>query len=323
MLCAARTRVIVLLAAIVSITPGVSGDDSVGQGRAVFITGASTGIGRATAELFAEQGFYVYAGARKQADLDSLNAIENIEAVKLDVTKQDEIDAAVAQIAEGGRGLYGLINNAGVAVVAPMIEITDEDLDFQMDVNVYGVVRVTRAFAPMLIESKGRVSTTSSISGFLCWGMGGAYTMSKHAIEAYTDTLAMELAPFGVAVSVIEPGNYRSKIGENLVQRMRDRGYTAEGSLYEQNLASILAGGGDRSNQKDPAEVAEAFLDAMTDDSPKLRYMVVPNEGEARMTMMAVVNRLVQINQDQPYTMDREQLIEMLDAALAGVEGEE
>lgn len=310
------SRLVVAFVGFLTLVFPVCAAEDLGEGRAILVTGASTGIGRATAELLAEHGFYVYAGARKQEDLDALNAIENIEAVRLDVTRQEEIDDAVRQVEAGGRGLYGLINNAGVAVIAPMIEITDDDLEFQFDVNVYGVVRVTRAFAPMLIESKGRISTTSSISGFVCWGLGGAYTMSKHAVEAYTDTLAMELAPFGVDVSVIEPGNYRSKIGENRIQRMLEQGYTTEGSLYKDSMDRLMAMGGDRSSQKDPREVAEAFLHAMTDDSPKLRYLVTPNAEEAQFTLMNTMRRVVQLNEDHPYTMDREALIAMLDEAL-------
>lgn len=293
-----------------------------GNGRAVLVTGASTGIGRVTAELLAEHGFYVYAGARSQEDIDALNAIENIEAVRLDVTKPEEIAAAVEQVRAGGRGLYGLINNAGVAVVAPMIEITDRDLAFQFDVNVFGPVRVTRAFAPLLIESKGRVSATGSISGFLTWGMGGAYTMSKHAIEAYTDTLAIELEPFGVSVSVVEPGNFQSRIGQNMVERMRERGYTAEGSLYQNRMESILAYLGDRSEEKDPREVAEAFLHAMSDPAPRRRYLVTPDAQETRITLAAMMRRIAELNDEQAYSLDRDALIEMLDAALAANGGE-
>ncbi|MEL6431403.1 MAG: SDR family NAD(P)-dependent oxidoreductase, partial [Planctomycetota bacterium] len=149
--------------------------------RAVLVTGASSGIGRATAERLAREGFHVYAGARKDADLAALDALDNVEAVRLDVTDTDQIAAAVAQVSRGGRGLYGLINNAGVLVMAPLTEVTEADLDFQMDVNVRGPYRVTKAFAPLLVESKGRVLTTGSISGFVTWPMGGPYTMSKHA----------------------------------------------------------------------------------------------------------------------------------------------
>jgi NAD(P)-dependent dehydrogenase (short-subunit alcohol dehydrogenase family) len=289
-----------------------------GQQRAVLITGASSGIGRATAELLAAEGFYVYAGARSQEDLDALNAIDNIEAIRIDVTDPDEIAAAVETVKAGGRGLYGLINNAGVAVIAPMIEVTEEDLAFQLNVNVYGPFRVTKAFAPMLIESKGRAYTTGSISGFVVWGFGGPYTMSKHAVEAFTDALAAELAPFGVHVGVVEPGNYRSEIMASMKQRMLDRGYAAEGSLYAEQLAGLMEMPADRAQYKEPDEVARAYLAALTAETPKRRYMVVPTRAEAEITARAVLRRLVQLNEDQPYSFSREELIGMLDQALAG-----
>lgn len=284
--------------------------------RAVLITGASSGIGRATAELLATEGFYVYAGARKKEDLEALSALDNIQGVRLDVTVQEEIDAAVALIEEAGRGLYAVINNAGVVVMGPLIEVPEEDLEFQMDVNVYGPYRVTKAFAPLLIESKGRVMTTGSISGYVTWGLGGPYTMSKHAIEAYTDVLAAELQPFDIQVSVVEPGNYKSKIGDSMQKRLMDQGYDAEGSLYAGQMQWVLQGPMDRGQYKEPDEVAQAFLSALNDPKPKRRYMVVPNEQEARMTIASAMQKAVQLNEDQAYTYSREELIEMLDAAL-------
>jgi len=289
----------------------------VGQGRAVLITGASSGIGLRTAEVLAANGFYVYAGARKQADLDALNAIDNVQGVRLDVNVHEDIDAAVETVTAGGKGLYALINNAGVVVLAPLIEVTEEDLAFQMNVNVYGPYRVTKAFAPLLIESGGRVATTGSISGIVTWGLGGPYTMSKHAIEAYTDVLAIELAELGVDVAVVEPGNYKSKIMDSMVQRMRDAGFSTEGSMAQERLDAMLSGPTDRGQFKEPDEVAAAYLDFLTTDSPKRRYMVVPNEQEAAFTIRAHIRRLVQLNEDQPYAFTRDDLMEMIDEAIA------
>jgi NAD(P)-dependent dehydrogenase (short-subunit alcohol dehydrogenase family) len=291
-----------------------------GEQRAVLVTGASSGIGRRTTEVLAASGFFVYAGARKQQDLDELDAIENVQAIRLDVNVQEEIDAAVETVRAGGRGLYGLINNAGVLIIAPLIEVTEEDLAFQMNVNVYGPYRVTKAFAPLLIESKGRIATTGSISGFGTWGLGGPYTMSKHAVEAYTDVLAQEMEPFEVQVSVIEPGNYNSKIAANMVERMQERGYTTEGSLYQDRLDRVynnIVEGLDENDEKEPDEVAAAFLDFLTVDNPKRRYLVVPNQNEAEWTIKAAILRLVQLNEDQPYSYSRDELIALIDEAMA------
>ncbi len=289
----------------------------IGQDRAVLVTGASSGIGRRTAEVLAANGFFVYAGARKQQDLEALNAIENIQAIRLDVNVQDEIDAAVETVNAGGRGLYGLINNAGVVVLAPLIEVTEEDLAFQMNVNVYGPYRVTKAFAPLLIESRGRVATTGSISGIVTWGLGGPYTMSKHSVEAYTDVLAIEMAELGVQVAVVEPGNYKSRITENMVERMQEKGYTTEGSIAQERLDRILSAPTDRGQFKEPDEVAAAYLHFLTAENPKRRYMVVPNEREAAATIRAHIRRLVQLNEDQPYAFTRDELMAMIDEATA------
>jgi NAD(P)-dependent dehydrogenase (short-subunit alcohol dehydrogenase family) len=285
--------------------------------RAVLVTGASSGIGRKTTELLAKNGFFVYACARKDADLQELAAIANVQAIRLDVTKPEQIEAAVKTVREAGCGLHGLVNNAGVAVLAPLIEMKEQDLAYQLDVNVFGPFRVTKAFAPLLIESKGRVASTGSISGTVTWSMGGAYTMSKHAVDAFSDTLAQELRQFGVHVSTIEPGNYRSEIMAGMRQRLIDGGYGGEGSRYQKQIERLLEQPTDRTEYKEPDEVAAAFLRALTDEKPRLRYMVVPNKREAEMTIKAAIARVVQLNEAQPYAYDREALIKLLDEALA------
>ena len=116
------------------------------QKKAVLITGATSGIGLRMAEVLSQNGFFVYAGARKPEDIERLNRMENTRAVRLDVTIQSDIDAAVAFVRSEGRGLYGLINNAGVSVIGPLIETPEADLDFLFDVNLMGPYRVTRGF---------------------------------------------------------------------------------------------------------------------------------------------------------------------------------
>jgi len=287
------------------------------QQKAVLITGASTGIGRNMAETLAAEGYFVYAGARKQADIDALSDIDNIQGIRLDVTAQEEIDAAVETVRKEGRGLYGLVNNAGVGVIGPMIEVDEEDMRFQMDVNVFGPYRVTKAFAPLIIESKGRITTTGSISGILSGTLFGPYSMSKHAIEAFTDSLAREMRKFDVQVSVIEPGNYNSAIIANLKRRMDARGQSPEGSLYEEEMNRMLAGMDSIEKDKDPDEVSAALLAFLSDPNPKRRYMVVPEEAQAEITIRKAIAELTELNEDQPYTYDRDELVAMLDEALA------
>jgi NAD(P)-dependent dehydrogenase (short-subunit alcohol dehydrogenase family) len=310
--------VIALLAIAVHIPGEVIAQD---EQKAVLITGASSGIGHNMAETLAAEGYYVYAGARKQADIDELSAIDNITGVRLDVNVQDDIDAAVDFVRSEGRGLYGLVNNAGVGVIAPLIEVDEEDLWFQMNVNVFGPYRVTKAFAPMIIESKGRITTTGSISGILSGFMFGPYSMSKHAVEAFTDSLALEMRKFDVAVSVIEPGNYVSSIVDNILRRMEERGQTPEGSLYreeyERMLSRFQGEGYSRSYNKEPDEVSAALLEFLSDSNPKRRYMVVPEERQAEVTIRKAISELTQLNERHVYSYSRDELIAMLDEALA------
>ncbi|MEM6936365.1 MAG: SDR family NAD(P)-dependent oxidoreductase [Pseudomonadota bacterium] len=285
--------------------------------RAILVTGASSGIGRNIAETLASQGHFVYAGARKQADLDSLNALDNVQGIRLDVNKPEEIDAAVETIAAAGRGLYGVVNNAGVAVVGPLVELSEADMQFQMDVNLFGPYRVTKAFAPMLIESQGRVTTIGSISGILSSPFLGAYSMSKHAVESFTDTLAAEMNKFGVAVSVVEPGNYDSKIGESLARRIKRSGVDYTDSRFSNEMQQVIDRlASDRSQFKKPDEVSAAVVDFLFSDSPRRRYMVVPNPREAEITIRQIMREMLQLNQDQPYSLTREQLIAMMDDML-------
>ena len=287
--------------------------------KSILVTGASTGIGRHLTETLAENGYHVYAGARKDADLAELDAIDNVTAVRLDVTKQDQIDAAVEMIKEKGTGLYALVNNAGVGGGGTVVDTPIEDKTFVYDVNVEGVYRTTQAFAPLVIESKGRIVTTGSIAGTLAAFPGfSAYAGSKHWIEAFTDSFAAEMDPHGVMVSVIEPGNYKSNIRRSSVIRRLEKAKAAGGEVTDEMKKAYESTAERELSYKEPDEVSEAFMHALFDDSPLRRYMVVPNAEEQEWTIRTKVNELVQLNTWGPYSYSRDQLIEMLDEALAG-----
>lgn len=286
--------------------------------KAVLITGASTGIGRHATEALAAEGYFVYAGGRKQKDLDALNDIPNVQAIRLDVTKQEEIDAAVETVRKGGRGLYGLVNNAGIGSTGgPLIEADEDAIQWVFDVNVFGVIKITKAFAPLIIESTGRVATIGSISGILTWVGGGDYTMSKHAIEAFSDTLALEMDRFDVKTSVIQPGNYRSDISKSSRTRRGELTDAQKNSPYTDFYTGNMKGTADRSQYKEPVEVTAAIRHALFDPNPKQRYMVVPSREEATWTVGASIRRAVQRNERQEHAFSREELIAMLDAAIA------
>ena len=291
---------VLTLACLLTATPGRADTPAATPQKAVLVTGASTGIGRTITERLAAGGYFVYAGARKEADLKELGAIKNVQAVRLDVTDSKDIAAAVEIITKAGRGLCGLVNNAGVAISGAFTDTKEDDFDFLMQVNLYGPYRSTKAFAPLIVAEKGRITTIGSISGILAPRNSGVYSMSKHAIEAFADSLAAQMAPLGVQVSVIEPGNDNSEIGKSAAKRLG----------VDPRLA-------DRSNYKPPDEVAEAVTQALFEPSPKRRYMVVPNQTEAEWTIKKAIEQLVQLNEGQAYTYDREAMVRMLDEALA------
>jgi NAD(P)-dependent dehydrogenase (short-subunit alcohol dehydrogenase family) len=175
-----------------------------------------------------------------------------------------------------------------------------------MNVNVYGPYRVTRAFAPLIVGAKGRIVNIGSIRGILSDTDLGAYQMSKHALESFTDVLAQELAPTGVSVSLVDPGSYNSEIEKNAALRA---GRSVEGT--------------ERSMYEEPDDVAAAVELALFAPLPKRRYMVVPNQEQAALTINALLDQLVQLNEGQPYAYSRDRLVTLLDEALgrAGRQG--
>jgi NAD(P)-dependent dehydrogenase (short-subunit alcohol dehydrogenase family) len=283
--------------------------------KAVLVTGASSGIGRKVTEYLASHGYFVYAGARSPKDLDDLNKINNVQSIRLDVTIPADISAAVATVTKAGRGLYGVVNNAGVVVVSPLIEAEEKDVDYIFGVNLYGPYRITKAFAPLILEAKGRVVNISSLNGIVASPMIGFYSMSKHGVEAYSDGLAAELSRFGVKVSMIEPGNYGTEIGKNLLARMDTA--VVKGSRFESQMRGTINSMRSFENNPPPDEVAEAVYDALTSATPKLRYLVVPVANQAAIAIRTALDHVVQMNEGQKFTYTRDELVGMLDEALA------
>ena len=312
-----QTIQIVLLAAAIACLQFGAPAASAGEQKAVLITGASTGIGRNMAERLVKEGYFVYAGARKDKDLAELDALENVKAVRLDVTKQDDVDAALALVREEGRGLYGLVNNAGVATRGTVAEAQDDEIDFVYEVNIKGVFRVTRAFLPLIVENRGRIVTTGSIAGIRSGPTGSVYSMSKHAVEALTDSLAAELAESGVQVSVIEPGSYKSHIRRNAVARMTGNVEAAGGEMTDE-MRAMAKQMVEREMQLDePDDVASALVHALSAENAHRRYLVTPNDEQAERVVRAFVQRLAQVNQWEQRQLSRDELVDMLDEALA------
>lgn len=316
---AARSAIILIVFATIGFIPASQAEEA--DQKAVLVTGASSGIGLKITEHLAAAGHFVYAGARKPEDIERLSAMDNVMGLRLDVTVQAEIDAAVELVEGEGRGLWGVVNNAGVSGRGALIEIEESEVDFLFNVNVYGPYRVTKAFAPMIVESQGRISNISSIAGVLGAPLMGTYTMSKHALEAYTDMLAMEMARFGVRVSAVEPGGYKSKIGDSRCARLLSQDIDTEGTYFGDAMAGELERcrnrGEDPSSGPEPDAVAEAVLHALFDDNPKEHYMVVPEQFQAEITIRKAIEELVRLNEDHAYSYSRDELVGMLDEEIA------
>lgn len=306
-----------LLCFLVSMSPMTQANDTATPQQAVLVTGASSGIGKRIAETLAQRGVFVYAGARKETDVLALSAQKNMQGVRLDVTVTEDINAAVDLIKQQGKHLHGIVNNAGVFAYAPMIEVSEKDLAFQFNVNVYGPYRMSKAFAPILIQNQGRIVNIGSIAGLRSNKMFGPYSMSKFAVEAMTEALAAELAKFDVSVSVVEPGNFNSSIMQNMKKRQDEIKQQAKTTRFADEYQRMQGfTKTDRSAHADPQPVADAVADALFSQQPKLRYLVTPNAGEARYAIGSMIEKVVQINRDHRFTIADADLLAMLQAEL-------
>jgi len=188
--------------------------------KTILITGASTGIGRASVFALLDAGYRVIACVRNRGAAEALrdrlqgDASDRLSTLELDVTDAGQIAAAVTAVEQlvGDDGLWGLFNNAGIAVGGPLEFVPIADLRWQLEVNVVGQVAVTQAFVPLLRRARGRILTTGSMAGYSTIPGLGPYSMSKHAVEAMSDALRRELRPWGIEVSLLEPGSISTEI---------------------------------------------------------------------------------------------------------------
>jgi NAD(P)-dependent dehydrogenase (short-subunit alcohol dehydrogenase family) len=249
----------------------------------VLVTGASTGIGRATAQFLDQRGWHVYAGVRKKDDGDSLreDCSDRLRTLYLDVTESSSIEAAISTIREGSGRLDALINNAGITVNGPLEFIQLSDLRRQFEVNFFGVVAMTQAALPLLRETTGRILHIGSIAGRNAGPLLGPYAATKHAIEAIGEAQRRELSPWGIKVIVIEPGPIASEIWEKgrqaAAQRRRDLS-PREDELYGAAIEAVSAS--IQRLEQDaigPEEVAKVMEEALIAPRPKPRYLVGKN----------------------------------------------
>jgi NAD(P)-dependent dehydrogenase (short-subunit alcohol dehydrogenase family) len=250
--------------------------------KAVLITGASTGIGAASAWELDRRGFRVFAGVRNEEAAGRLRekASPNLTPLMLDVTDAAQIAAAVETVeqAAGSRGLSGLVNNAGIAVGGPLEILPLEAFRRQIEVNVIGLLAVTQAFLPLLRKGRGRIVNVSSISGAMSSPFMGPYAASKHAVEALSDSLRLELRHSGVAVSVVAPGPIDTPIWEKSSQEaefMEETIPPESIAPYKDDLSALRAMIRETARSADPVEtVVRAVVHALTAKKPKIRYYI-------------------------------------------------
>jgi NAD(P)-dependent dehydrogenase (short-subunit alcohol dehydrogenase family) len=246
----------------------------------VLITGCSTGLGRSTALMLAASGWRVFAGVRKAADASSLQAEAEGDLVPLqfDVAKPDSLARAIDELraATGGQ-LHGLVNNAGVYLGGPLELMKREEIELSFAVNVTGLLAVTQACLPMLRAAEGRIVNIGSISGLVAMPGVSVYAGSKHAVEAITDSLRVELHPFGVKVIAVEPGGIKTPIWEKGARRDQaaaDDADTAELRKAYAPLLKLLHKLNAKPGGLPPEAVAEVVIEALESDRPKNRYLV-------------------------------------------------
>lgn len=260
--------------------------------KAVVITGASSGIGRACALTLDNNGFRVFAGVRKEADGAALRAeaSEALTPVYIDVTDEASITALAEQVgsAAGGAGLAGLVNNAGTTLPGPVEYLPLSGFRRQLEVNLVGPLAATQALLPLLRAGHGRVVNVTSAAGKVGVPLMAPYVAAKHGLEGLSDVLRLEFLQFGVQVSVIEPGFIATEMGGKLrrdtvaaIHALPEEGQRRYGPQLEaiaENISQHAASG------SEPQVVADAVLHALTSDKPRTRYPV--GEGAKRMLML-------------------------------------
>jgi NAD(P)-dependent dehydrogenase (short-subunit alcohol dehydrogenase family) len=247
--------------------------------RAALVTGASTGIGRATALRLDRAGWRVFAGVRREEDAESLRseASASLEPLFLDVTDAGQIAASAERIDAESDGLQGLVNNAGVAVPSPLETIPIDDFRRQVEVNLTGQVAVTQALLPAIRRGHGRIVFLSSIGGRIGFPLTGAYHAAKFGIEAVGDVFRQELRPWGIAVSIVEPGSIDTPIwerGERIADEVGERSPQRE-ALYGRAIERYRKVVRDTAERGiSPEKVAGTIEHALSARRPRSRYLV-------------------------------------------------
>ncbi len=262
----------------------------------MVVTGASTGLGLATARALAARGYHVLAGVRREADASAIRA-EGISPVILDITRPSDVASLASQVAASEFPLRALINNAGISVNAPVETLPLDEWRRLFDVNLFGQVAVTQALLPFLHASSGRIVNISSVGGKVAMATYGPYAGTKFALEAVSDALRRELAPHGVDVVVVEPGAVRTEMGSRgaatatgLAAKMSAEHQRRYGGLVEAVVAHSLR----FTRAGMPAEKAGGIVaDAATIRRPRTRYTIGRDAGFLTRLVRVLPDRLL------------------------------
>jgi NAD(P)-dependent dehydrogenase (short-subunit alcohol dehydrogenase family) len=252
--------------------------------KRIFITGASSGLGKATAKLFAEQGWNVIATMRKPENENELDKIENITLLPLDVTKKEQIKSTVAKAISIG-SIDVVFNNAGYGLAGVFESITDEQISRQINTNLIGVMHVTREFIPHFRKKKnGLFITTTSIGGLMAFPYFSVYNATKWALEGWSEGLAFELASHGIQVKTVSPGGIATDFGGRSLEMVKHEAYAEE----LEKISATMTDPAVIQNHSTAEQIAQVVFDATIDGQSKLRYVA----GKGAKAMYAQRNEV-------------------------------
>ncbi len=300
-----------------------------------LVTGAGSGIGLAITQALVGLGHNVYAGARRDDDLDRLSRLAHVTPMRLDVSDAADVAVAAARVAAEG-GLSGVVHNAGIGELGHLLAWSDADVLRIFEANVFGPIRLTRALAPCLLQARGRVVCIGSQGGSITQPLFGPYTMTKFALEAFADCLRQEMAPHGVAVSIVQPGGVRTRIGATASAANEAR-LRATPAPFDVQAREILAHWSaapaatsaatpadapeppESATQRRPAApeaVAEVVLQALLDPAPHVRYLF-GTRWEGERVLRTLTERLVDAATSPSQHLTRDEIVAWVDAELA------
>jgi NAD(P)-dependent dehydrogenase (short-subunit alcohol dehydrogenase family) len=278
-------------------TPATNANNS--KNLTTLVTGGTDGLGRAASILLAQRGYHVFAGSRNAERRAALEKTARerklpLEAIDLDVTDDDSVSRAVAEVERRAGPVEVLVNNAGVVFAAAIEEIRIADMRRQFETNFLGVIRVTQRVLPeMRRRRRGRIVNMSSIAGKTSMPIMGPYSASKFALEAISDSLRLEVLPFGIHVALIEPGIIPTSIGANARELSASYAESAPSSPYGPIYQGVMNyfESGAKAARTTPEDCARVILRAIEDDPPRERYLVTPDAKVASLMKWLLSDR--------------------------------